>query len=125
MHFPTNFLTWTMEKGGNERIEIAGIDNKRQLTAVFVGTLAADFFPVQLLYKGKTTKCLPTTVRFPCDWSLSYSANHWSNEQTMNEYLKRVILPYVVKKKEEIHLQEDHQALVIFDFLRHNALRNL
>ena len=88
--------SWTMEKEGSKRIEIAGIDDKRQLTAVFAGTLAGDFLPVQLVYKGKTTKCLPTTVKFPSDWSLSYSANHWSNEQTLNEYLKRVILPYML-----------------------------
>ena len=73
------------------------------------------FSPCSAHVQGKTPKCLPTSVKFPSDWSLSYSANHWSNEQT-NEYLKKVILPYyVVKKREELHLKEDHQALVIFD----------
>ena len=34
------------------------MDDKHQIKAVFVGTLAADFLPVQLVYQGKTTKCL-------------------------------------------------------------------
>ncbi len=55
------------------------------------------------------------TVKFPSDWDLSYTANHWSNEQTMNNYLCNIILPYIVKKREELHLPEDQQALVIFD----------
>ena len=33
----------------------------------------------------------------------------------MNEYLLKIMVPYVARKKEELHLQEDHQALVIFD----------
>ena len=83
-----------MEKKGSKRIELVAIDDKRQLTAifagtlvgVFAGTLVGDFLPIQLVHKGKTTKCLPTTVKFPSDWDLSYSANHWSNEQTMNNF---------------------------------------
>lgn len=35
--------SWTMEKEGSKRVEIAGIDDKRQITAVFAGTLIGDF----------------------------------------------------------------------------------
>ena len=30
--------SWTMEKEGSKWVEIAGLDDKRQLTAVFAGT---------------------------------------------------------------------------------------
>ena len=40
-------------KEGSKRIELVGIDDKRQLTAVFAGTLVRDFLPIQLVYKGK------------------------------------------------------------------------
>ena len=107
--------SWTMEKAGSKRIELVGIDDKQQLTAVFAGTLDGDFLPLQLVYKGKSTKCIPTAVKFPSDWDWSYSANHWSNEETMNKYFLKIILPYIVKKREELHLPQDHPALVIFD----------
>ena len=46
--------SWTMAKEGSKRVEIAGIDDKRQITAVFGVTMAGDFLPPQLVYKGKT-----------------------------------------------------------------------
>ena len=36
---------WTMEKCGSNRIEIAGIDDKRQLTAVFACSMTGNFLP--------------------------------------------------------------------------------
>ena len=51
--------TWTLELKGSKRVEIAGISDKRQITAVFCGTMAGEFLPPQLIYQGKTTACLP------------------------------------------------------------------
>ena len=105
---------WTMEKRGSKRIEIAGIDDKRQLTAVFACSMTGDFLPPQLVYQGKTDRCLPC-VSFPSDWSITCSPNHWSNEQTMRAYILKIIVPYVVKKREELKLVPSYPALVLFD----------
>lgn len=35
--------SWTMAKEGSNRVEIAGIDDKRQITAVFGATMTGDF----------------------------------------------------------------------------------
>ena len=48
-----------MEKERAKQIEVAGKDNKRQITAVFGASMKGDFLPVQLVYQGKTTRCLP------------------------------------------------------------------
>ena len=53
-----------METEGLKRIEVAGKDDKRQITAVFGASMEGDFLPVQLVYQGKTTRCLPQ-VEFP------------------------------------------------------------
>ena len=50
---------WTMEEEGAKRVKIDGKDDKRQITAVFGCSLTGDFLPLQLIYQGKTTKCLP------------------------------------------------------------------
>ncbi len=65
-------------------------------------------------FKGKTSKCLPT-VTFPDKWHVTATPNHWSNEITMIDYVKKVLLPYVNDKRVELTLPEDHPALVIFD----------
>ena len=78
--------SWTMEKEGSKKVEIAGIDDKHQITAVFTGSLTEDFLPPQLIYKGTTQRCLPT-IQFPPNWHVAHSENHWSNESTMKAYI--------------------------------------
>ena len=43
---------WTMELKGTKRIEIVGVNDKRQITALFCGTITGEFFPLQLIYQG-------------------------------------------------------------------------
>lgn len=45
-----NYAQWTMVVEGSKREEIAGADDKRQITAVFGASLAGDFLPPQLVY---------------------------------------------------------------------------
>ena len=55
---------WIMEREGSKRVEIIAKDDKRQLTAVFAGSLSEDFLPLQLIYEGKTDRSLPQ-FQFP------------------------------------------------------------
>ena len=50
---------WTMDLKGSKCAEIVGIDDKRQFTAVFCGSLDGDILPLQVIYQGKTTASLP------------------------------------------------------------------
>ena len=106
--------SWTMETEGLKRIEVAGKDDKRQITAVFGASMEGDFLPVQLVYQGKTTRCLPQ-VEFPVGWDITYSENHWSNENTMKHYIDNIILPYIRKKRDDLKLPHDYPALTFFD----------
>ena len=63
---------WTMTKQGAKKVEIVRISGKRQITAVFEGTLSGTFLPPQIIYKGKTKACLPN-VTFPSDWHNIFS----------------------------------------------------
>ena len=106
--------TWTMEKEGTKRVEIIAADDRRQITAVFAGTATGDFLPPQLIYKGTTTQCLPTTP-FPTDWHITYNDTHWSNEITMIHYVEKILLPYIKAKRRDLLLELEYPALVIFD----------
>ena len=72
---------WTMEKQGMKRVEIKGLNDKRLITAVFAVTKDGYFLPPQIIYKGKTSRCLPLT-KFPSGWDITYTKNHWANEET-------------------------------------------
>ena len=105
---------WTMEPKGSKRVELAGLNDKRQITAVFCASLAGEFLPVQLIYQGKTTACLPRYV-FPDDWDVTCTPNHWSNEDKMTEYIRNIIVPYVQRQRKDLKLAPDHAALAIYD----------
>ena len=86
--------SWTMAQKGPKRIEMIVLQDKRQIMAVLCGTLSGEFLPLQLIYTGKTAACLPK-VQFPDDWLLSYTHNHWSNEEKTKDYLQAIIIPYI------------------------------
>ena len=53
--------SWTMDKRGSKRVEIIGVDYKRQITAVFVAALWVTFFQFSLFTLEKrldVTPCL-------------------------------------------------------------------
>ena len=60
-----------MAKQGVKKVEIVGISDKCQITAVFAGTLSGTFLPPQIIYKGKTKACLPD-IAFPNDWHITF-----------------------------------------------------
>ena len=109
--------SWTMASEGSKRVQVIGADDKRQITAVFGATLSGEFMCPQLIYKGTTTKCLPS-VCFPRDWHVIFTENHWSNENSMEDYLDKILLPYIDKKRSDNKLDKTHPALVFYDTFR-------
>ena len=101
---------WTMAEQGVKKVSIAGIDDKRQITGVFTVTLDGQSLPVQLIYQGSTKACLPR-VKFPTDWHVTSSPNHWANEVTTKDYIN----PYLIRKRAELNLASNQHALCIFD----------
>ena len=63
-------------------------------------------------------KCLPKNVSFPADWHITCTANHWSNSNTMVDYVNLIIIPYIVETRKALKLSEDHPALVLFDVFK-------
>ena len=56
---PSN--TWTMEEQGSKRADIAGANDKRQITAVFHGSFEGDFYQSRSSTRAKTCAAIPTT----------------------------------------------------------------
>ncbi len=114
-HTGINYIpvsNWTMEKEGAKHVEIFGVQDKRQMTVVFAGTMTGHFLPPQLIYAGKTKKCLPT-VSFPKSWDVIYTQNDWANEETTESYIHSILVPYIetVRKSQAT----PSAALVVFD----------
>jgi len=77
--------------------------------------LSGKFLPLQIIYQGKTDLC-HLKYKFPEGWNVTHSENHWSNEQTMQEYAENVLIPYVESVVDEYPLnRKDQKALCLFD----------
>ena len=109
---------WTMEKVGAKRVEIVGANDKRQITAVFAGTMSGEFLPPQLIYQGKTPNFLPSLDSIPSDWDITFTENHWANETTVMRYLEKILFLYFEVKSAELQMSADYPCLVVFDRFR-------
>ena len=96
-----------MAREGSKRVEVVGIDDKRQITATFAASLSGNFLPVQLVYEGKTTKC-HQAIKFSEGWHVTHMPTHWCNEDTIVEYITTVIVPYMNKKRRQLGLDPKH-----------------
>jgi len=102
-----------MAKQGSEKVPIAGIDNKCQITGIYMVTLEGCFLPPQLTYQGITSACLPSTT-FPSDWHVICSLNYWANESTTKDYIHNILAPYFSRKHREVKVASGQPALSVY-----------
>lgn len=102
-----------MAAGGSKRVEVAGLGDKRQITATFAASLDGTFLPMQVLYQGKTDRSHPKFV-FPDGFDIFHSPNHWANEETCLRFFIKIVFPYIDKVREAMEAP-DQKALLIMD----------
>ena len=93
----------TLHEKGASSVPLVGKGKTKQITGTFTVTKSGHFLPMQLIYEGKTDRCLPKDVTFPDEFDLTYTHNHWSNEEKALQHLTKVLFPYVQKKKAELN----------------------
>ena len=104
---------WTKEVRGAKQVHITGKDDKRQLTATLTVTVNGEMLPAQMIYGGKTPACVPS-LDFPSRWHITFTQNHWANEDTMLAYIHNILLPYITStcQKLKCHSQRRSQTQV-------------
>ena len=71
-------------------VPIKGIDDKRQITATFAISMSGEFLPIQVIYEGKTKRCLPKYT-FPASFDATFSENYWSNTEKSLSFFSNII----------------------------------
>ena len=74
-------------------------------------TASREMLPAQIIYGGKTPACSPT-VEFPKGWHVTFTPNHWANEDTMFTYIYNILLHYVTSTRKNFQLSDTFPALV-------------
>ena len=90
---------WIMEKRGNKGVKLAGLDDKHQITAVFVATMNWRILATTAGLQ-RHDPCMPANFKFPDSWHITFTANLWCNEETVKLYIEKIIVPYICLKEE-------------------------
>ena len=102
----------TLEVQGTKSIPLIAKGKKKQITGTFSISKAGHFLPLQLIYEGKTDQCLPRGIKFPDGFNVTYTPNHWSNEEKAIELLDVIIFPFLKKMREELMLPAEQKAVI-------------
>ena len=98
---------------GSKTVPIKGVDDKRQITATFTVTASVSFLPILLIYSGKTKRSSPKFDFSKC-FDVTFTPNHWSNNEKCISLFKK-IFPYLRSKKEELGYPKEQYSLIVMD----------
>eukprot|EP00664_Eupelagonemidae_sp_cell27_P007425 gene7426-9277_t len=112
-----------MAPKGAKRVRILGLEDKRQVTATFGAAMSGDRVPTQLIYEGKTDRCLPAEEVRPEGWCFSYSENHWSNAELVVENIEETVAPYVNLVR-CLADRPNLEAVLLLDMFRGNTVKS-
>jgi DDE superfamily endonuclease len=97
----------TYAEKGSKEVSVIGAEDKRQITVVVASSMDGNLLPLQLIFQGKTAACHPssTDASRSANVHITHSENHWSNQETMRQWITEVLLPYADRQMlKHIHL---------------------
>jgi len=108
---------WTYEIAGAAAVGVVGAEDKRQITACIASSLSGELLPLQLVFQGKTRRCLPTVTAssIAARVHITNSQNHWSTQETMRDWITEVLLPYAERCITTHELPSDAKIILVLD----------
>ena len=89
---------YTFSSKGVKSVPIKGVDDKQQIIAIFAVRSTGSFLPIQLVYTGKTRRCLPR-YDFPASFSVSFTKTHRLSTEKSKEFFERIIFSCLKKSE--------------------------
>ena len=105
---------YTFDVKGVETVPIKGIDDKRQITATFAISMSGEFLPIQVIYEGKSKRCLPKYT-FPASFDVTFSENHWSNTKKSLNFFNKIVFPHFKNVRKAKAYPDEQMSLIIMD----------
>ena len=115
----------TLNEKVAKSVPLQGKGKKKQITGTFAVSMTGGFLPMQLIYGEKTPRCLPKDIQFPKEFDITFTPNHWSNEEKSEQLFDNVIFPYLKKKKDDLGLPGDQKSLLICDVFTRQTTENV
>lgn len=108
---------YTYDQKGVKHVKVIGAEDKRQITAVVASSLDGDLLPLQLVFEGSTDRCQPalSPEAAAAHFHFTHSDNHWSNQETMRQYVEEVLVPYGERAALKHNLTKDQHMVFVLD----------
>ena len=74
--------SWTIKQKGAKWVEISGVDDKRQITAVFAATPVGEFLPFQLIYISRQDTSMPSHIQVSKWYKVDCNPSSFGNYST-------------------------------------------
>ncbi|KAF8702359.1 hypothetical protein RHS03_06352, partial [Rhizoctonia solani] len=113
--------TWNATR--ERQIDVVGIKDKRGFTLLVSASLAGDVLPFQAVYTGKTKRSVPDSTSpgyseaMKLGFLLDYSKSdtYWSNLETMQRWVRKILEPYFVSQREKHGLPPSQRCILQID----------
>ena len=115
----------TLNEKDTKSVPLQGKGKKKKITGTFAVSKRAEFLPMQLIYEGKTHQCLTKDIKFPKEFDVTFTSNHWSNEEKSKQLLDNAIIPYRKKKNHDLGLSRDQKSLLIYNVFTVQTTENI
>ena len=102
--------------GGNEGDDLGGGSGTRSIVGVIGATMSGSILPFQLVYDGDSEDCRPS-FSFPSDFSIFHHPRQSSSKESIQNFITKIVLPYVRKVRCDKGLKATHPAILIHQAL--------
>ena len=105
----------TLAEQGTAHLPVRGRNGKRAITVTVIQSLSGKMLPFQIIYTGKTERCLPKNATGKKIFLFSYNEKHWSNEGETLSLIDKIIALYIENVTKELQVPNDQKSLLIWD----------
>ncbi|KII90298.1 hypothetical protein PLICRDRAFT_85595, partial [Plicaturopsis crispa FD-325 SS-3] len=108
---------------GSKQVATLGCEDKRAITMFLNVSNDGTLLPIQTIYKGALTNSLPSpdspsyseTLEAGFLYEFSKTKTYWSTQETMRNFVDKILVPYIRAQITKLGLPEDQYAIWIID----------
>ena len=76
--------------------------------------MSGEFLPIQVIYEGKTKRCLPKYT-FPDSFDVTFSENCWSNTEKSPSFFNKIVFPHFKNVRKAKGYPDERMSFIIMD----------
>ncbi len=119
------FIQYLQERKGHiytrgKNIHVFGIEDKRQIVIRVSSLVDGNLLPLHIIFIRSTITCLPPRTTKKVSFLTSsfhhmYFTDHWSTLETCQQFVERILIPYMNNQLQELSLPKNQKIIQFID----------